>query len=63
MSRLPVNTFTANDKYSLLNRNNLTQPIQIQLSQQQKALSDFFTAVWKSRLNFEHLKKKDDLQH
>ena len=28
-----VNTFTVDDKYSVLNRDNLTQPIQTQLSQ------------------------------
>ena len=37
-----VNTFTANDKYSPLNRDNFTQPIQMQLSQKWKAFSDFF---------------------
>ena len=30
--RLSVNTLSANDKYSLLNRDNLMQPIQIQFS-------------------------------
>ena len=33
--RLFVNKVTADDKYSLLNRDNLTQPIQMQLSQKQ----------------------------
>ena len=42
MITLFVNTFTANDKYSLLNRDNLTQPIQIELSQKQKTFSQFF---------------------
>ena len=37
-----INKSTANDNYSLLNRDNLTQPIQIQLSQKQKAFSQFF---------------------
>ena len=37
--RLFVNTQTADDKYSLLNRDNLTQPIQMQLSQEQKTFS------------------------
>ena len=35
-SRNFVNTFTANDKYSLFNRNNLEQPIQILISEKQK---------------------------
>ena len=56
-----VNTLTADDQYSLLNRDNLTQPIRTQLSQKQKAFSQFFLAFSKSTLNFEHLQKKDDL--
>ena len=52
---------TADGKYSLLNRDNLTQPIPTQLSQKQKAFSTFFLAFSKSTLNFEHLQKKDDL--
>ena len=34
-----VNTLTADDKYYLLSRDNLTQPIQMQLSNRQKILS------------------------
>ena len=33
---------TADDKYSLLNRDNLTQPIPTQLSQKQKTFAMFF---------------------
>ena len=51
---------TADDKYSLLNRDNLTQPISTRLSQKQKAISQFFLAFSKSTLNFEHFQKKDD---
>ena len=58
--RLFVNTLTVDDKHYLLNRDNLTQPIQIQLSQKQKILSQFFFAFFKSILNFKHLPKKDD---
>ena len=58
--RLFVNTLTINDKHYLLNRENLTQPIQIQLSQKQKTFSEFFFAFLKSILNFKHLPKKDD---
>ena len=36
-----VNTFTADDKYSLLKRDNLTQPIQMQLSQKEKIFINF----------------------
>ena len=55
-----VNTLTADDKYSLLNRDNLTQPIRTQLSQKQKAFSQFFLTFSKSALNLEHFQKKDD---
>ena len=56
-----VNTLTADDQYSLLKRDNLTQPIRARLSQKQKAFSQFFLAFSKSTLNFESLQKKDDL--
>ena len=56
-----VNTLTADDQYSLLNRHNLTQPIRTQLYQKQKAFSQFFLAFSKCELNFEHLQKKDAL--
>ena len=40
--RLLVNTLTVDDKDYLVNRDNLTQPIQIQLSQKQKTFSNHF---------------------
>ena len=52
-----VNTLTDDDKYSLLYGDNLTQPIQILLSQKQKTFSQFFSAFLKSTLNFEHFQK------
>ena len=55
-----VNTLTADDKYSPLNRDNLIQPIRTILSQKQQAFSQFFLAFSKSTLNFEHFEKKDD---
>ena len=58
--RLLVNTLTDDDKYSLLYRDNLTQPIQILLSQKQSTFSLFFSAFLKPTLNFEHFQKKDD---
>ena len=58
--RLFVNTLTVNDKHYLLSRNNLTQQIQIQLSEKQKTFLDFFFAFLKSILNFKHFPKKDD---
>ena len=44
LQSLFVNTLTADDKHYMLNRDNLTQPIQIQLSQKQKTFSKFFFA-------------------
>ena len=58
--RLFVNTLTVNDKHYVFNRDNLPQPIQMQLSQKQKTFSEFFFAFLKSILNFKHLPKKDD---
>ena len=58
--RLFVNTLTVNDKHYLLNRDNLTQKIEMQLSEKQKTFSRIFFAVLKSILNFKHLPKKDD---
>ena len=58
--RLFVNTLTADDKHYLLNRDNLTEPIQIQLSQNQKFFSEFFWAFLISVLNSKHYSKKDD---
>ena len=51
---------TTDDKYSLLNRDNSTQPIPTQLSQKQKAFAQFFLPFSKLTLTFEHLQKKDD---
>ena len=58
--RLLVKTLTDDEKYSLLYRENLTQPIQILLSQKQKSFSQFSAAFLKYTLNFEHFQKKDD---
>ena len=58
--RLLVNTLTADDKHYLLNRNNLAQPIQIQLSEKQKIFSEFFLPFLKSLLNFKDLRMKDE---
>ena len=58
--RLLVNTLAADENYPVLNRDNLTIPIQMQLSQKQKTFSQFFAAFLKSTLNFEHFEKKDD---
>ena len=57
--RLLVKTLTDDEKYSLLYRENLTQPIQILLSQKRKTFSEFFSAFLKYTLNFAHFQKKD----
>ena len=60
ISRLFPNTLSADGKYSLLNRHNLSQPIQMILSRKQKSFSEFFCAFLKSSLNFEHFQTKHD---
>ena len=56
--RLVVNTLTDDDKYCLLYRDNLTQPIEILLSQKQQTFSQFFSPFLKSILNFKHFQEK-----
>ena len=51
---LLVNTLATDEKYPVLNRENLTIPIQMQLPQKQKKFSEFFAGFLKSRLNFKH---------
>ena len=58
--RLFVNTLTDDDKYSLLYRENLTQQIQILLSQKPKTFSQLYSKILKPTLNFEHFQKKHD---
>ena len=59
---LLVNTLASDEKYPVLNRDNLTIRIQMQLSQKQKTFSQFLGLFLKSRLNFRHFESKDDLQ-
>ena len=54
-----VNTLTADENHSLLIKDNLTRPIRTQLSQKQKAFSEFFLEFWISTLNFEYFQKKN----
>ena len=63
ISRLFPNTLSADGKYSLLNRDNLRQPIQMQLSRKKKTFSSLFSAFLISNLNFEHFQKKKDDSH
>ena len=58
--RLFVNTLTVDEKHYLLNRDNLTQPIQMPLSKKQKKISGSFFAFLKSIINFQHFPKKND---
>ena len=53
-----LNTLTANDKYSLNSKDKGMQTIQMDLSQKQNIFSKFFSAFFKSALNFEHFQKK-----
>ena len=53
-----LNTLTDEDKYSLLYRENLTQPIQVLLSQKQQTFFQIFSTFLKSILNFEQFHKK-----
>ena len=55
-----VNTLPVNDDHYMLNRDNLPQPIQMQLSQKQKTFSEFCFAFLKPLLNFKHCTKKKD---
>ena len=59
---LLVNTLAPDEKYPVLNRDNLTIPIQMQLSQKQKTFSQFLAIFLKSKLNLEYFRKKDDAQ-
>ena len=58
--RLFANTLIVDDRHYLLNRDNLTQPIKMELYQKQKTLSEFFFAFLKSIWNFKHSPKKED---
>ena len=53
-----LNTFTADDKRSLISRDKWMQTIQMHLSQEQKIFSHFFSAFLESALNFKHFQKK-----
>ena len=51
---LLINTLAVYEKHPVLNRDNLTIPIQMHLSQKQKTFSRSFVAFLKSRWNFKH---------
>ena len=58
--RLLVKTLTDDEKYSFLYRENLTQTIQILLSQKRKTFSKLFCEILKPTLNFGYFQKKFD---
>ena len=59
--RVFVNTLTDGEKYSLLYRDNLTEPIKILLSHKKKNFSELFTAFFKRKLNLAHFQIKTTL--
>ena len=59
MLGLFLKTLTADDKYSLLNRDNLTELFQMQLSKK-NFFCQFLSAFLKCRSSFEQFEKKDD---
>ena len=59
---LLVNTLATDEKYPVLNRDHLTIPIQMQLSQKEKSFSESFASFLRSVWNFEPFETKDDPQ-
>ena len=53
-----LNTLTANYEYSRSNRENLSLPIQMQISNKLKTFCCDFIAFWESTLSFKHFEKK-----
>ena len=53
-----LNTLTADDKYSLISRDNWMQTIQMHLSQKQNVFSEFFCAFFEFASHFEPFQKK-----
>ena len=58
--RLFVNTLTTDDKYSSRNIQNLTQQLQMAISQKQKTFYRIFITFLKSRTNSDNFVKKDE---
>ena len=53
-----LNTLTADDKYSLISRDNWMQTIKMHLFQKQNNFSEFFSVFFNSALNSEYFHKK-----
>ena len=58
--RIFLNILTGDDKYFLVNRDNLRQPIQMQLSQKQKTSSEFVSVFFKFIIKFEHFRIEEN---
>ena len=56
--RLFIKRPTTNDKFSLLNRDNLMQPIEMDLSQEQETFSQLLCAFFRSTSIFKDFQKK-----
>ena len=57
---LLLNTLAEDEKYPVLNTDNLTIPIQMQSSDKEKKFSQFFAGFFKSIWNLECFDSKDD---
>ena len=61
ISSLFINTLSVDGKYSLFNKDNLTQPIQMQLSRKEKDFPNFFLHFWNLIQILNIFKKKMNL--
>ena len=55
-----INTMTADGKYPIQDCENLQLPIQMELSEKRKTLSQFFVAFLECTSKFKHFERKDD---
>ena len=55
-------TLTAKQKYPVCDFENLTSPIQMELSEEQKTFGRFFVQFLESTSNFKHFERKNDLR-
>ena len=55
-----VKILTADGKYSLLNRDNLRQPIQMKEFQKKKSFSEFFFYIFEMQTKLRTFSKRDD---
>ena len=55
-----VNPLTPDDMYSLLNKDNLLQHLEMKLSHKGKTFSEFFFGLLKFKFSLEHFHKRDD---